>query len=176
MKEILVSGKLTKQDVVWFMFYHHLMKTSGIVTLGAGLVSLVAVPVMLYYDEMFFALILGLIAFMYGIFTPLDFYSRATRQLRMKPVFKNKMTFKFSEEGLRSQLYTGSMDIEWPHILMMTSNKNMFIVYMEEEQAFIIPKRYFACQDDISLVEDWIAHYRLAIPITKRVDEVEHDQ
>lgn len=171
-KEVLVSGKLDTKDVMAFMVNHNYSRVGGALTGIAGVVSLIASPILFLQGDKTTAIALALVAFMYAIATPLGFYTKARRQMRMNPVFKNKMTFRFTEDTLKVQLYTGASEIPWPDVFRIKFLKAQVLVYLKENHALILPIANFACDDDLALVRDFVERNQLGIPKPRRVAEV----
>lgn len=174
-KEVLVSGKLETSDVVKFMFYHNYSRLGGLLTGIFGLLGLIISPIMFVTGDMISGAILALIGFMYGIFTPLGFYTKARRQIRMNPVFKNKMNFRFTSDFLKVQLYTGASEVVWQDVYRIKSLKSHFLIYLKENNALIVPFRYFPCEDDVELVKDFAHRNELDIPKNRRLEVEIHD-
>lgn len=171
-KEVLVSGKLDTKDVMAFMVNHNYSRVGGALTGIAGVVSLIASPILFLQGDKTTAIALALVAFMYAIATPLGFYTKARRQMRMNPVFKNKMTFRFTEDTLKVQLYTGTSEIPWPDIFRIKFLKAQVLVYLKESHALILPVANFACDDDLALVRDFVAQNQLGVPKPRRNADV----
>lgn len=174
-KDVLVSGKLDTPDVVRFLFYHNYSRLGGALTGLFGLIGLVLSPIMFLTGDMASGIILALVGFMYGIFTPLGFYTKARRQIRTNPVFKNKMTFKFTSDMLKVQLYTGASEILWQDVYVIKSLRDQMLIYIEETHALILPLRYFACEDDVALVKDFVQRNQLDLAKNRRLEVEIHD-
>lgn len=173
-KDIIASGKLTVKDLLSFLFYHNYSRIGGKLTGVLGLIGLVAAPVFFYLGDTISAIIFAVVAVMYVVITPLDFYSKALRQVKTNPVFKNKMTFTFRDEGLRAIMYTGLTELEWDDVIRVVVRNAYFYVYLKETHALIVPKENFACIDDVELLEDFIEDNELGLHINKRMKEEEH--
>ncbi len=125
-KEVVVSGKLTVKDLFTFLIYHNYSSIGGKLTGALGLLGLILAPVLLFQKDLLTGLVFAAVALMYVVITPLDFYSKALRQLRSNPVFKNKMTFAFSDASLRTTMYTGASEIVWTDIVKIVDAKDYF--------------------------------------------------
>lgn len=169
MKVLMMSGKLTKKDVMAFMLHHNYRHIGGMLTGILGLFGLVAGPIVYFLlKDLFITLILLAIGLMYVVMTPLDFYTKASRQLKTNPVFKNKMTFKLDDEGLLVQLYTGPVSLAWEEVQEIVVKKDVVLVYTDESHAFIIPVRFFACQDDLAILMEKATSLELDKPMKQR--------
>lgn len=174
-KEVIVSGKLETADVRAFMFFHNYGQIGGALTGLFGIISLIACPIFILMGDLTTGLILSIIAVLYGVITPLDLLSKSSRQIRLNPVFKNKMTYKFEHDVLKVQLYTGASEVNWKEVYRIKRLKNQFLIYLEKKQALIVPLRYFACEDDVDIVHEFFEAHHLYAPKNRRLD-VEDEQ
>jgi len=175
-KTMIVSGTLDKKDVMAFLLNHNYGQIGGKLTLVAGVMALILMPFFLYKGKLLTAIILGVIAFIYVVMPPLDFNRKASRQIRANPIFRNTITYTLSDGYLHVQLYTGTSQVEWDKVVQVVELKNQFLIYLKEKQALILPKKNFACTDDIGLFEKFIEERRLATSLKKRVEETIDDQ
>lgn len=173
-KEVMASGKLTVKDLFLFLIYHNYSRLGGKLTGILGLIGVVLSPIFFLMGDKISGIVFAIVALMYLVITPLDFYSKALRQLKSNPVFKNKMTFVFSDEGVRATMFTGVSYLEWDKIIRVIVRKEYFYVYIKESQALIIPKNNFACLDDADILEEYIKDNALAMYVQKRVKEEEN--
>lgn len=175
-KTIIISGKLDKKDILAFLFSHNYSRLGGKLTALAGIIALVLAPVFIYKGNLATGLILCIVALMYTVATPLDFYFKASRQMRVNPVFKNKITYILSEEDFEVKLYTGASKVSWEKVIKVTELKNQFLIYLKEKHAMIVPKKNFACVDDVELLKEFIQEKKLGINLKKRMEETENDE
>lgn len=175
-REVIVTGKLDVSDVMKFMFHHNYSRTGGALTGIMGVISIVVAPFMFLTGDMVSAIILSLVGLMYGILTPLGFYTKASRQIRMNPVFKNDMTFRFGSDDLQVNLYTGQTTLLWQDVYQIKVLKTQLLIYLKEANALILPLRNFVSEEDIELVKDFIVRNRLDIPHTRRLEVEIHDE
>lgn len=175
-REVIVTGKLDVSDVMTFMFHHNYSRIGGAITGVFGGVSIIAAPIMFLTGDKVSGIILVLVALMYGIITPLGFYAKAKRQLRMNPVFKNDMTFRFGSDDLQVDLYTGQTTILWQDVYQIKVLKKQLLIYLKEANALILPLRNFVAEEDIELVKDFIVRNQLDVPHTRRLEVEIHDK
>lgn len=175
-KEVLVTGKLTTKDVTTFMFYHNYSRLGGALTGIFGVIGLIIAPLMFWLGDLTMAAAFGIVALMYGIVTPLGFYTKASRQMRMNPVFKNTMSFRFTSDELKVRLYTGASEILWQDVYRIQVLKEQVLVYLKESHALIIPVRNFENEGDLQLVKDFVERNKLAVPKTRRLEVEIHDE
>lgn len=172
-KEVIASGKLSVKDLSSFLFYHNYSRIGGKLTGAMGVVGFILAPIFFLQKDMLTGVVFAIMALMYGVFTPLDFYSKAKRQLRTNPVFKNKMTFVLTDTVLRTTMYTGASELEWDDIIKIIVRKDYYYIYIKEDHALVVPKRNFACVDDIQIFEEFIDDKGLDIHVKKRLEVVE---
>lgn len=170
MKEIVVKGKLETKDVLSFLLHHNYTSIGGMLTGILGVIGLIAAPIFFLSGDNMSGAIFTLFAFMYVIYTPLGFFSKASLQMRTNPVFKNEMTFKFTEEQLKVKLYTGVTAVEWKQIVKVVVSKKHIYIYIQEANALIIPKSNFSSEEDIKEVEAFVIEKQLSLNIKKRLD------
>lgn len=175
-KEVVATGKLDVIDVVSFMFYHNYSTIGGALTGIFGVVGLIAAPIMLITGDITSGVILAFVGLMYGILTPLGFYTRAKRQIKTNPVFKNTMTFSFGSDELKVELYTGITEILWQDVERIKVLKNQILVYLEASQALIIPVGNFENIEDVQLVKDFVQRNHLNLPHSRRLEVKIHDE
>lgn len=63
-----------------------------------------------------------------------------------KPTF----SYTFTKGGVHCESNGKSFDLAWTQVYKVTEAKNMFLVYINKESAFIVPKRCFASEKDIA--------------------------
>jgi len=175
-RDVIVTGRLDVLDVVKFMFHHNYSRVGGAITGVLGVLSMIVAPIMFLTGDVVSGIILCLVGLMYGIVTPLGFYRKARRQIRMNPVFKNDMTFRFGRDDLEVNLYTGKTLILWQEIFRIKVLKTQMLIYIKEANALILPLRNFGSEEDIELVKDFITRNQLEIPHTRRLEVEIHDE
>lgn len=138
-----IKVSLNANDLFGFSFYHNYTRLSGILTGVMGLAGLVLTPVMLVYNDKFSALLLAFLAVAFLIQPLISYFTRAKRQFKTNPIFKNEMIYEIKKEGIDITQLTLSHQLEWKDILKIVENTKYFFIYVNEVQAFILPKRFF---------------------------------
>lgn len=174
-KEVMVSGKLTLKDMMAYQLYHNFSQVGGVFTGIFGLSALVFAPVMFIARDWIMAALLLTVALMYAVYTPLAFLSRAKRKI-VHPVFKNTMTFRFGEEKMKIQLYSGSSEVLWEDVYQIRFFRDWVFIYLEPNQALILPGRFFVCEDDLLILKEFVNAEGLGIAKLKRMELEKHDK
>lgn len=94
-------------------------------------------------------LALGIIVFMNVIMKPVNFMARAKQQMLSNPLFKEPMYYRFDTEGI--QLNDSEEKMYWDQLIGVKETKQMFLLYIQPMQAFIIPKASFDNSEQISV-------------------------
>ena len=66
-------------------------------------------------------------ACMFTIITPVEYYIRASRQV--KKSFKEEITYKFNPNGITINIKEESSTIPWEEVMKVTSTRNLVIIY-----------------------------------------------
>lgn len=169
-KEVLVEVKLTAQDIFKFLMYHSFSTWQGKLTWALGFVALIIAPIMMFVaEDNFSALVFLVVAIMYLIVTPLSFFKNAKRQMLTNSVFKNKISFTFGEEVFQVKQYTGQVSFFWNQLSKISIAKEFYLLYINSQQAFIVPKR-FVLSGEVDLLDKLLESKK---EITNKPDEKE---
>lgn len=174
-KDVVVTGRLNVKDMMTYLLYHNYSKLGGILTGVFGVVGMIGAPIMFYTGDNISGAVLALVGFIYGIYTPMSFYSRARRHLRTNPVFKHDMTYIFTSDALKVAIYTGKNEILWQDIFRIKILRSQVLIYLKEKQALILPVRNFESTEDLHLVKNFVERNHLAIPHNRRLEVEIHD-
>ncbi|HEV8148312.1 MAG TPA: YcxB family protein [Bryobacteraceae bacterium] len=86
-------------------------------------------------------------------------YVSATNQFRKQRYLREPIQFSFSETAIRLEGPNFSSQITWQVVQRVRETKSAFLIFQSARAAWILPKRFFANNDDI---EKWrqfaIAH------------------
>lgn len=137
--------KLTVKDIFIFLLRHSFSTWQGKVTWLLGVLALIGAPViMLYGKDNFSAFVFLVVAFIYLVISPLSLYSNAKRQMISNSVFKNRIVFRFRDDLIHVTQYTGEVELFWHQIEKIDITAKYFYLYVNDKQAFIVPKDSFA--------------------------------
>ncbi|WZL82222.1 YcxB family protein [Vallitaleaceae bacterium 9-2] len=153
MKELVqITVKTKTMDLFRFMLFHAYSSLSGVITMIFGLGSLIMLPVTYFvWKDAFVSLILLMVVIIYVIVTPLNMLSQSKRQVISNPVFKNPITYHISDEIFEVQQYTGTVRLFWNQLFRIKKTPFDFLFYVNEQQAFVIPKKAMSEADNITL-------------------------
>lgn len=82
-------------------------------------------------------LLLGVVVIAY---TPLSLYLSAKKQIKLSPVFKEAITYTFTEEGLTSSQNQTTTEAPWNTMVKAVSTSKSIIIYTGRNRATILPK------------------------------------
>lgn len=139
--------KLSATDLFVFSVYHNLSKLNGQLSSAMGLAGLIFAPVMFLTDDPFSGFLLAFLGIAFIIQPLVSFYFRSKRQIRTNPNFKNDMVYEIKKTGVDIKQTTLHHTLEWSEIKEIRENHFSFLIYVNEIQAFVVPKRCFADQE-----------------------------
>ncbi len=121
-------------DLYDYMLHHAYTSVAGILGTCFGLVALV-----IYLDKrQIVYLVFGLIIILY---LPITLYQKALMQLKMNPVFKQALSYRFTEEGYTVSQNEVSQSIAWKDCTKAISTKRSLVIYTGNSNASIFPRR-----------------------------------
>ena len=82
-------------------------------------------------------LLLGIAVIAY---TPISLYLSAKRQIKSSPVFKDAITYSFTEEGLTSAQNGTTTEAAWDTMIKVVSTGKSIVIYTGRNRATILPK------------------------------------
>ena len=82
-------------------------------------------------------LLLGIAVIAY---TPISLYLSAKRQIKCSPVFREAITYSFTEEGLTSSQNDTTTEAAWDTMIKVVSTSKSIIIYTGRNRATILPK------------------------------------
>jgi len=108
---------------------------------------------MFMWKDQFVTIALALMVFIYLILTPLNMYAQSKRQVTSNPVFKNPITYHISSEIFEVQQYTGTLRLFWSQLINIKITPFDYLFYVNDEQAFVVPKKSIHPDEIITLNE-----------------------
>ncbi len=149
--KIQVDVNTTKQDYYDFQ-KHHTLRYIWIYILLAVLTGLLAaVNIRIYKNTgvlnylTVFINIIALIMLVYMVVTSILKIKNTAKAEEKKPVF----VYIFTKGGVHCASNGKSFDLTWDKIYKVTEVKEMFLVYLNQESALIVPKRFFTSEADV---------------------------
>lgn len=150
--KIYVDVNTTKNDYLKFQ-KHHTLKYIWIYIAIALLAALVFVIMLMNKNNtgqinalyaICFAVICILLLYM--IINSIVKIIKLSKKEEQKPVF----SYTFTKGGVHCESGSRSFELPWTNVYKVTEIKPMFLVYLNSESAFIVPKRCFRSENDIA--------------------------
>lgn len=141
MDGLKINIEIKAEDIFNFLFTHAYTKKSGMITGAFGIICFILFPFSFFWHDIFITIILFFGALTYLVLTPLSLYSNAKRQMLSNPIFKHSITYTFTDEGMDISQYVNSTTLKWDMIKKVRETSKSLLFYINEEQAFILPKR-----------------------------------
>lgn len=79
----------------------------------------------------------------------LNFY--ACREFKRNPIFMQETTWSFSRDGIVQTNKIGKNHIKWSYFRSAHEMKDMFLLYMSDRMAIVLPKRLFESDESMGL-------------------------
>lgn len=144
-QEWKIDVKLTVEDIFFFLLRHSFSTLQGKLTWGLGVAALIGAPIVAAVGkDAFTAIVFLLVALIYLVISPLSLYTNAKRQMISNSVFKHKIMFTMDSEMLQIKQYTGEVKLFWHQLDSIHLNGKAYLLYVNNKQAFILPKRCIA--------------------------------
>ncbi|MBQ3544978.1 MAG: YcxB family protein [Lachnospiraceae bacterium] len=137
--EIKFKTKITKKELYEFIMNNNYKSLRGVISV---LFSLIALVGMIYYWqslEIYQKMIMIFFSCMFTIITPIEYYIRASRQVKKN--FKEAITYIFNASGITINIKEESSTLPWEEVMKVISTKNLVIIYFTPIRAFILPKK-----------------------------------
>lgn len=131
--------KMTQKIMYNFLLHHAYNSISVLITNVFGVLAAVLGVTMLSEDagKGIMYLLLGVVVIAY---TPLSLYLSAKKQIKLSPVFKEAITYTFTEEGLTSSQNQTTTEAPWNTMVKAVSTSKSIIIYTGRNRATILPK------------------------------------
>lgn len=150
--KIYADVNTTKKDYISFQ-KHHILKFVWIYVLVALLVALILVMLIKSKNStgeinVLYAMCFGIVCvlFVYMILNSVIRIIRSAKKEEAKPMF----SYTFTKGGVHCESGGRSFDLPWTNVYKVTETEPMFLVYINKDSAFIVPKRCFKSEEDIS--------------------------
>lgn len=74
---------------------------------------------------------------------------KAGREFKSDPLIKSEITYIISAQEIHQKIGKSNHYLEWKKIRKAYENNDMFRLYVSRAKAIVLPKRYFASEEDI---------------------------
>lgn len=145
-KEIRFSTTVVVKDMFDFLMRHTYVSISGIFGV---LLSIGAIVLFLYNynkQEMFYNVLLLLIAAVFLIIQPIQLWIKAAKQVKLNPMFKEALYYTLNEEGIIVTQKEETLSLKWEEIKKVVESKRNIIIYVTSVSAYILPKNQLQMQ------------------------------
>lgn len=151
--KIKAEVNTTKKDYLSF-HVKNAYRSVWIYILLAALVAVLAVLNIRYVnrtgktdDSLVIMFAMACVMFIYVAVNNIVKIIKAAKKEEAKPVFE----YTFTKGGMHCDSSGRSFDLQWKDVYKVTEFKNMFLVYINKNSAFIVPKSSFESEEDIEL-------------------------
>ena len=139
--EIKFKTKITKKELYEFIMNNNYKSLRGVISV---LFSLIALVGMIYYWqslEIYQKMIMIFFSCMFTIITPIEYYIRASRQVKKN--FKEAITYIFNASGITINIKEESSTLPWEEVMKVISTKNLVIIYFTYKRRIIYDRTSF---------------------------------
>jgi YcxB-like protein len=78
---------------------------------------------------------------------------KASREYKSDPLVKREITYIISSQEIHQKIGRSNNYLEWEQIRTAYENTEMFRLYVSRAKAIVLPKRYFASEEEIKLLK-----------------------
>jgi YcxB-like protein len=78
---------------------------------------------------------------------------KAYREYKSDPLVKREITYIISSQEIHQKIGKSNNYLEWEQIRTAYENTEMFRLYVSRAKAIVLPKRYFASEEEIQLLK-----------------------
>lgn len=146
--------QITTKSMYNFLMYHAYKGTSGLlnILIGIGMIA--------YYfyarggegTNTWLFLFFGVL---FLVYQPWTLYSRAVKQAKLNPVFKQPLTYVLTEDGIEVRQGESANQITWNQVYTVRENGMSILLYTSNKNAFIWVKSQL--KDQESQVREFLA-------------------
>lgn len=135
-----VSVKITSDDMFQFMLYHTYKGISGKISIVLGVFAIIFAIASWGQVTTNYSLILIFIGLLFLVYQPYTLYRKSVNQVKKNPVFKDTLTYEFSDEGISVSQNDQKVNFIWQDIYYVKNRKKYILVYTSRIHAYILPK------------------------------------
>lgn len=139
--------QVTTGSMYRFLMYHTYHELSGIFSIAAGFAVLA-----LYFwsagGESVNSWIYLVFSALFFAYQPWALYTRAARQTKLNPVFKNPLSYLVSDAGIVVAQGKDANEIQWESVRKVRETRRSIYVYTSAKSAFIWVKSQMGEQEE----------------------------
>lgn len=143
------------QKIMYNFQLHHAYNKIGIIILNICAIVVAILGIDMWSTDPGQGLMYLVVAIIGIGYTPISLYGFTKKQIKFNEVFKNPITYTFSEEGLTSSQNDVTTQAPWEMMVKVASTNKSIIVYTGKNKATILPKE--AMGDNYELVVEMIS-------------------
>ncbi|MBQ8982635.1 MAG: YcxB family protein [Lachnospiraceae bacterium] len=132
-----------------FLFQHVHRSLQGLIGVGISLAALVMFFMSIGKNvdgtRMFIMLVIGLL---FTVINPILLLFRAARQVTLSPVYKQPLTYVFTEQGMTVKQGEQSQFMEWKKLVMVRKTASVLILYTNRNSGSILAFQELGEQKD----------------------------
>ena len=138
--------QVTTGSMFQFLMYHTYHGFSGIfgTVLGVALIAYFVSPLSEGNMNRWMYLVFGAI---FLVYQPWSLYTRAAKQTKLNPVFKQPLTYTVAEEGLQVIQGEAANEIAWNNVYKVRETAQNIYVYTNSRNAFIWVKSQMGTEE-----------------------------
>lgn len=136
---VMVTVPMKVKYMYSFLFQHVHRSVQGWIGVGISMAALVMFFTSLGKNvdatRMFIMLVIGLL---FTVINPILLVFRAAKQVALSPVYKQPLTYIFTEQGMTVQQGEQSQFVEWSRIVMVRKTSSILILYTTRNSGSIL--------------------------------------
>ncbi len=138
--KVNINVKMTVKAMYEFLLYHNYANVPGFSGFLLGFVCLVLGVSALEKGDGRQIFLFFFLAAMILIVNPIMLWTKAAKQVKTIPMFKEPIAYEFSEEGIVISQNEVSEKLVWDNIAKVVEVKNVYIIFISRIRAFILTK------------------------------------
>lgn len=140
MEQIKLTVKMETANMYDFLLHHSYASVGGI--FGVIISGVAFLYLILNFnglsDGQRVLLILG--SLLFTVINPILLYTKAAKQVKLVPMFKEELEYVLSEDGVLVRQKEEELSTPWNEIQRVVETKKNIIIYVTRVRAFVLPK------------------------------------
>ena len=137
--EIKIKTKIDQKELYEFIMHHNYVSVRGVISV---LFSICCLAGTVFYWEQFSMVqkvLMLLMASMFTVITPVEYYIRAARQIKKN--FQQEIEYGFDGQGITIKIEEQSSSVPWEEVMKVISTRRLVVIYLSPVRAFILTKK-----------------------------------